>query len=245
LFKLLDAREMFRDNGGQLLAPCGRCLQFLAQMIALVRQALRQFDMLFAIKQRSLQTLAKIMILQSKTLDPCLKGGLFEALFVEVVTKLLLGGDQGVELDVDDAQARRHVVHIDLRRTTFSPGLAQLCFFRTQGVFGDRHVIFEVRNDPGAAADLTHVLGAILRHRINFSLKATLFDGGLRAKLVAFGDGFRHGQGHQHFEATHRQAHGPPPEGRQNQKGEESRDQEPQREYHGLFDQGDNRMSIF
>ena len=83
--------------------------------------------------------------------------------------------------------------------------------------------------------------GAILRHQLDFALKAPLLDGGLRAQLVTLGEDFRHGQRHEHFEAALRQAHGPPPEGRQDQKGEESTNQEPQREYHGLFDQGDNR----
>jgi hypothetical protein len=85
--------------------------------------------------------------------------------------------------------------------------------------------------------------GAIVCQRLYFSLKTPLLDGGLGAQLIAIRRNLRHGERHEHFEATSGQAHGPPPEGWQNKKCEESRNQEPQSEYQGLFDQGDNQMS--
>jgi hypothetical protein len=132
-----------------------------------------------------------------------------------------------------------------MHRAMLGPGMQQLGVLRPQRSFYGRDILAQLRDQGGPAANLAHVAGAIFRQRLDLALKAPLLDRSLGAQLIAFRENLRHGERHQHFEAAPGQAHGPPPEGRQDQKGEESANQEPQREYHGLFDQGDNQLSVW
>ena len=245
LLEILDAGEMFSDCSRQALAPAMGGLKLLAKMIALADQPLGEFQVIIAVQQGGFQPLAQVVVLQLKTIDSGLERSLFQTLLIEALAQLLLDIHQGVELKVDDAQAGRHVQDIPLHRAMLGPGMAQRGVLRPQRGFHGRDLLAQRRDQGGPSADLAHMAGAILRHRLDLALKATLLDRSLGAQLIAFREDLRHGQGHQHFEAAPGQAHGPPPEGRQDQKGEESANQEPQREYHGLFDQGDNQMSVW
>ena len=245
LLELLNAREMVSDRRRQALAPAMGGLQLQTKMIALGDQPLGQFQMIIPVQQGGFQALAQVMVLQLQAIDPCLQRSLFQPQLVKGLAQLLLDMDQGVEFKADDAQARRHVQDIPMHRAMFGPGMEQLGVLRAQGGFQTRDILAQLRDQGGPSANFAHVAGAILRHRLDLALEAPLLDSGLGAQLIAFGEDLRHRKRHQHFEAAPRQAHGPPPEGRQDQKGEESRHQEPQREYHGLFDQGDNQMSVW
>ena len=55
-------------------------------------------------------------------------------------------------------------------------------------------------------------------------------------QLIAFGDDFGHRERHLHFQPPRRQTQRPPPEGRQKHQRQESRDEEPERKNHYLFD---------
>ena len=244
LLKLLNAREMFSDDRRQSLTPTMGGMKLLAKVIALGDHPLGQFEVIIAVQHGDFQALTQIVVLQLKTVDPCLQRSLFQTLFVKGLAQLLLAVDQGVELEVDQAQARRHIQDSPMHRPMLGPGMQQLGVLRAQRGFNGRDILAQRRYQGGPPTDLAHVAGAILRQRLDFSLKAPLLDRSLGAQLIAFRENLRHGERHQHFEAAPGQAHGPPPEGRQDQKGEESANQEPQREYHGLFDQGDNHMSI-
>ena len=244
VFKFLNAREMFCDCRRELLTPAMGGLKLQLEMVAFRHKPLRQFQMIIAILQRRLHALAKIMVLQLKAVDPRLQRSLFQPLLIEGLSQLLLDMDQGVQFNANGAQARRHILHIGLHRAMLGPCMAHLGVLRAHGRFDVRKILLERSDHRGATTNLAHMTGAILRHHFDFSLKAPLLDGRLRAQLIALGEDLRHGQGHEHFETAFGQAHGPPPEGWQDQEGEESAEQEPQREYHGLFDQGDNRMSI-
>ena len=85
VFKLLDACEMFGDHSIQLLAPPQGGLQLLPQMVAFGGQPLRHLPAFVAVQQRSLQALAKIVILQLKALDPGLQRRLFQTLPIEAL----------------------------------------------------------------------------------------------------------------------------------------------------------------
>ena len=244
LLKLLNARKMFSDHRRQALTPAMGGLKLLAQMIALRDQPLGQFEVIIAVQQGGFQALAQVVVLQLKTIDSGLERSLFQTLFVKGLAQLLLDIDQGVELKADDAQAGRHIEDIPMHRAMLGPGMQQLGVLRAQRGFYGRDILAQFSDKGGPAADLAHMAGAILRQRLDLALEAALLDSGLGAQLIAFRENLRHGERHQHFEAAPGQAHGPPPEGRQDQKGKESANQEPQREYHGLFDQGDNHMSI-
>lgn len=245
LLELLNAREMFSDRRRQALAPAMGGLKLKAQMIALGDQPLGQFQMIIAVQQGDFQALAQIMVLQLKAIDPRLQRSLFQTQFVKSLAQLLLDMDQGVEFKADDAQAGRHIQNMPMHRAMLGPGMEQLGVLGAQRRLYGRDLLAQLRDEGGPSANFAHMAGAILRQRLDLALKAPLLDSGLGAQLIAFREDLRHGQGHEHFEAAPGQAHGPPPEGRQDQKGEESRHQEPQREYHGLFDQGDNQMSVW
>jgi hypothetical protein len=245
LLKLLNARKMFSDHRRQAFSPAMGGLKLQTKMIALRDQPLGQLKVIIAVQQGGFQALAQVVVLQLKTIDSGLERSLFQTLFVKGLAQLLLDVDQGVELKVDEAQAGRHVEDSPMHRAMLGPGMEQLGVLRPQrGLYG-RDILAQFSDQGGPAANLAHMAGAVLRQRLDLALKAALLDSRLGAQLIAFRENLRHGERHQHFEAAPGQAHGPPPEGRQDQKGEESANQEPQREYHGLFDQGDNHMSIW
>ena len=80
-----------------------------------------------------------------------------------------------------------------MHRAKFGPCMAHLGLLRAHRGFDARNVRAQIRDDPGASTDLAHLAGAIQRHHLDFSLEATLLDGGLRAQLVALGEDLRHG----------------------------------------------------
>ena len=69
----------------------------------------------------------------------------------------------------------------------------------------------------GVAADGGHVEGLGRLHRLDLLLHAALAHGEFRAQEVAFGDDLLHRHGREHLQAAHREPHGAPPEGRQEQ----------------------------
>ena len=106
---------------------------------------------------------------------------------------MLLGLDRGVQFNADDAQPRRHIPHIRLHRAMLGPCLAHLGILRAQRRFDARQILLERGDHCGPSANLAHVAGAILRHHLDFSLKAPLLDGGLGAQLIPLGEDLRHG----------------------------------------------------
>ena len=139
-------------------------------------------------------------------------------------------------------KARRKIVRMGVQPPKLGPGVSQIDLAGAQGRVEALDLRLKPGDEPCAASDFAHVAGAVLRHGFEFLLDPPLLDRSLGAHLIALGKRLGHRQGHQHFEAARGQAHGPPPEGGQNQKRQEPAKQEAQREYQGLFDQGDYRV---